>query len=468
MAVIAMLAAACSQWVEDWDDEELYADPNQPVEVSVDQLLTAVQVTSFFALEGQLARTAAIWTQQMSGTDRQFVGLGQFDFNNNDWGNEWFNMHGGGGLIDIRDIYAKAEAQERTHYAGIGKAWEVLMMSSYASLWGDLPYTEAANEDILEPAFDDQADIYADLHLLLDEAIADLSVTDGGTGPGGNDFIYGGDTDMWIEAAYTLKARLYMHWAEVDPANYTRALTAAQDGISSIDGNFQTAHSESTPEANGWFQFLNQRSGYVSSGHYLVEFLETKNDPRLEIYFEPAYYDTSWDSTVTPAVVDTIVPVYVGSNPGDANTAASTLNPDYHGAPEASLDVLTYEENQLIIAECEYEAGNEAAALAALNAVRSALETKWSLDAGTFPALTGLTGDALRSAILEEKYISLFLNHEVYNDYKRTCFPSDLTDYTWQGQDLPARLLYAQREHDTNSNTPDDPDNNDNDPDACP
>ncbi|UCH10604.1 MAG: SusD/RagB family nutrient-binding outer membrane lipoprotein [Fidelibacterota bacterium] len=452
MVVLAVLATACDQWVEDWDDDELYADPNQPVEVSIDQLMTAVQVSSFFFLEGQLSRTAAIWTQQMSGTDRQFIGLGQFDYNNQDWGNEWFLIHGGGGLIDIREIYAKAEAQDRSHYAGIGKIWEAVIIGMSASMWGDIPYTEAANPNIMEPVFDDMADIYADLHALLDEAIADLSVTDGGTGPGGNDFIYGGDTESWIDAAYTLKARLYMHWAEADPANYALALAAANNGISSLDGSFRTRHGESVPEATGWSQFLNQRSGYISGGGYLIRLLESLSDPRLNIYFANAA-DTN---------------IVIGSDPGDANTAASSLNPDYYGAPEWSFDVLSYEENQLIIAECENHAGNDAAALAALNNVRTALEEKWGLSAGTYPPLTGLTGDVLKDAILEEKYISLFLNMEVYNDYKRTCYPYDLTDYTWQGDDLPSRLLYAQREHDTNSNTPTDPTRNDNDPNACP
>ena len=73
--------------------------------------------------------------------------------------------------------------------------------------------------------------VYTDLLALLDKAIADLG--GGGTGPAGHDLVYGGSAAKWIEAAHTLKARIYLHQVEkLGNAQYTSALAEARKGIS--------------------------------------------------------------------------------------------------------------------------------------------------------------------------------------------------------------------------------------------
>ena len=51
------------------------SNPNSVAEASVDQLFTGIQVNSYFLSEGQIARLAAIWTQQMAGAASQFMGI---------------------------------------------------------------------------------------------------------------------------------------------------------------------------------------------------------------------------------------------------------------------------------------------------------------------------------------------------------------------------------------------------------
>ena len=66
---------------------------------------------------------------------------------------------------------------------------------------------------------------------------------------------------------------------------------------------------------------------------------------------------------------------------------------------------------------------------------------------------------------MEEKYIALFQNIEVWNDYKRTCFPNLAP--TVASLKIPARLPYDTNERQTNTNIPpaeDQPTRNDNDP----
>jgi hypothetical protein len=77
------------------------------------------------------------------------------------------------------------------------------------------------------------------------------------------------------------------------------------------------------------------------------------------------------------------------------------------------------------------------------------------------------TGPALLREIMTEKYITLFQNIEVWNDYKRTCLPALVP--AGGKSDVPGRFLYPTGERQTNPNVPNDPptQRNWNDPQSC-
>jgi Susd and RagB outer membrane lipoprotein len=61
--------------------------------------------------------------------------------------------------------------------------------------------------------------------------------------------------------------------------------------------------------------------------------------------------------------------------------------------------------------------------------------------------------------IILEKYVALFQNIEVWNDYKRTCFPrlTAVPDADFGhgfGDEIPGRLFYGSTELNANPNTP--------------
>jgi hypothetical protein len=112
---------------------------------------------------------------------------------------------------------------------------------------------------------------------------------------------------------------------------------------------------------------------------------------------------------------------------------------------------VTCAETQFIVAEAEARAGNPLAARTAANAAIACEEALHGLDLQEIPVLVG---NALLEAILREKYIALFLNYEVWNDYKRTCFPEVQTS---DGDAIPGRLLYGATERATNPRTDDNP-----------
>ena len=81
------------------------------------------------------------------------------------------------------------------------------------------------------------------------------------------------------------------------------------------------------------------------------------------------------------------------------------------------------------------------------------LEAKWAtwLNGANLPQYAGLTGDDLLETIMNEKYIALAQNPQIWNDWKRTGYP-ELT--TANNLELPRRFMYPDSEENTNENFP--------------
>jgi hypothetical protein len=303
-------------------------------------------------------------------------------------------------------------------------------MSFVADMYGRAPYSDAVKSDVLTPGLDEQVDIYAALQTLLDGAIADLGA---GTQAqvGSLDLSLGGNPQAWIRVARTLKARLYLHTAETNPQAYALALAQAQQGITSPAGDLAEYHSEGSLEENIWWQFIaRDRDSYMRPGQFLVELMKTRNDPRLPQYF--ALNDAGQFGGAAPGE---------GLDPNKhSNVSDERLRPDF---PQP---IITWAETQAIVAEAAYRTGNLGLARTALDALRS--------EFGLGAIGAGLAGTALLRAILDEKYIALFQNYEVYNDWKRTCYPNLTAASNAYGGNIPARFTYPVAERTTNPNVP--------------
>lgn len=425
VAGLAVGAGACTDFLS---GDKLDADPNRPTSAAAAQLFTAAQVNAYYIVNGHAARVLSMWMQQMAGTDRQYIGYDQYSITEGLFG-EYAGAYTGGGLVDLRKIQADADASGNRALAGIARVWEALIMSFVADMYGDAAYTEAVRADIATPALDPQMDIYAALQGVLDDAIADLSSGQGTVGA--LDLSLGGNTAAWARVARTLKARLYLHTAEVNQSAYASALAQAQQGINSAAGDLNEYHSSSSGEENIWWQFISRdRDSYMRPGKFLVDLMKARSDPRLSEYFE--LNDAGQ---------------YGGAAPGEgldpqkhSNLGSTRLDPAY------AQPIVTWAENQAIIAEAAYRTGNVGLARTALDALRASY--------GAGPIGASLSGAALLTKILEEKYIALFQNYEVYNDYKRTCYPNLTPSTQAAAGNIPARFTYPVAERSSNPNVP--------------
>jgi hypothetical protein len=418
---------------------KLTTDPNKQQETRTpDQYFVPIQANTWFLNEGQLARVSAIWHQQMAGVQRQFSSTDIYAQGESDLPTEWTSVYTGGGIIDARKLQAQVSALGDRRYLGIAKIYEAWLIGIAADMWGDVPYSEA-DGTVATPKLDKQMDVYAAIETLLTGAIADLTAGVG-AGPGSADLVYGGNASKWIDFAHTLKARYYLHQAEVTPADYALALAEAQLGIKK--GNDYTSYHSDTPaESNLWYQFdVVDRSGYMLAGEALVDTLKNRADPRLALYYAPNGSGQ-----------------YVGSKPGQNLDATASDLSDTRLDPAFRQPLVTWRENQLIIAEASSKTGNDAAALLALNAEKS--------DVGV--PTVALAGAPLYAEIMVEKWIEDFQKTEAMQDYNRSCFPVLIP---FAGKVIPGRVIYPDAERNSNPNIPDpsaQPARNQNDPNAC-
>jgi hypothetical protein len=480
--------------------DKLSQNPNLPTAASIQQLFVGVQAAQFAFQEGTAAMMMCQWVQACSGANGRFVQqAAQYVFNesSNIAANlaDWLLVYDGGGLVDIKQVEADATATGDSSWLGIAKVWEVLTIGTASDLWGDIPYSEAVSGKT-NPVLDDRFVLLGNLQTRLTEAIAELT-NGSGTGPAAADLVFGGDNAKWIRAAWTLKARYYMHTAEsLGTPAYTAAIAAAANGINDPTGASDLAsfHSQATSERNMWTQFQTS-SGFgtdLEGGKALIDILKARNDPRLAKYYCPATtaawkggtkfapnaaivdvngnmeqvtavaadstsgaVQPTWPTTTGATTVDNNVTwtnrglPYVGDDfntpPPPPVSQFNCLPPRF--AADARLPYVSYVENELILAEAYNQTGNDALALTHLNNARATVPLS---------TLVGITGAALLDSIMIEKYAGLFQNLESINDYRRTCIPAITPSHNTQGfSRVPGRLFYPQLERNVNTNIPD-------------
>ena len=413
---------------------ELNTDPNRPTPTSVNplQLFVGSQSNLWSELNSDPARLAAMFTQQLEGTNAQYTNI--YDYGISEATTNGFHtaLYAGGGLVDIREIERKTKESGDSLFYGIAQVTEAALIGTGADLFGDIVYSNAFQGK--NPAPDKQLAVYDAIQVKLDSAIAMMAKSVAGTagpsnsGPGAADLSYGGDAAEWTKLAYTLKARYYLHTAEVRGTTaYAAALAASTKGLTTVSDNFNAVFSGTPGHQNHWDKFVEvQRPGYISPNPAFISFLETRGDPRVDVYFN-----------------------------GDRDAINAALL-----APNYSQPLFTAYENLLIAAEAAYKTGNQALALQKLNEERAL----WAAQGISLPPVAA-AGSALLTAILTEKYIALFGNFETWNDYKRTCWPNVTPTVT--GGKVPGRLFYdiSERQTDTSLLPPDqEPTRNENDP----
>jgi starch-binding outer membrane protein, SusD/RagB family len=450
------------------------------------------QFTSqFVRFFGEYMQQTAGVSRQQAGYDLYNVGPGDVD---DPFSAMWAGLNeGGGGAGDARIIQTYAQAEHDSLFKGIAMVWEAMLIGEAAEIWGAVPYSQAFNPTAFPtPKYDDQITALHEVETTLDSALIYLNCTTndvkaGSTniGPTGDvasgvpraaEIIYAGRVPselkvVYAQVAHTLKARFYLGLEPVEGSSaYDSALSNAQQGIASPANDWNWYFNAAlTP--NGWYAFMGAR-GDINPGAAIVHLMKARilsgldiDNGRFGLYF--------LDGSGNPCVLSgaSLQPDQgcTGNRPG-----ANSVLPYGEGNSEFNMfnsygsfyaPGVTYTETQLIIAEAALETGQAALAQTALTTVRNT-ET---YGADVLDNIKNCTPECTFAAqppvpatlqnIIEEKYIDLFATPEVYNDYKRTCFPwlaaapaSPSSDVTRAA--IPGRLPYGLTSINADPNTP--------------
>ena len=125
-------------------------------------------------------------------------------------------------------ISVNKDKADKVNIVQIARIWKVFMFHRATDLFGDLPYTKAADGSGITPPYDSQEVIYKDMLNELKDAVSKLDPTKESTVLATNDIIYAGSTTMWKKFGNSLRLRLAMRLTEVDAA---LAKTNAEEAV---------------------------------------------------------------------------------------------------------------------------------------------------------------------------------------------------------------------------------------------
>lgn len=216
---------------------------------------------------------------------------------------------------------------------------QVYAYSLLVSTFGDIPYSQALQNDNLLPVYDKQAAIFADLLKRLDGDINGLDPK--GSCFGNSDIIYKGSVPAWIRFGNSLKLRLGLQLADNDPA---KARAVVESAVAHSGGVILTAADNArlkyltAPPNNNpvWADVVQGgRTDWVPA-NTIVDLMNSLQDPRRKPFF------TLKDGS------------YVGGKYGSANVygACSHINPAIT-APDFEALLFDNSEVSFLLAEAK-------------------------------------------------------------------------------------------------------------------
>jgi hypothetical protein len=214
---------------------------------------------------------------------------------------------------------------------------EIYTYSMLVSTYGNIPYSQAENRTIPFPAYDDAKTVYSALLTRLDTCIAGLNTT--GVSLGSSDQIYKGNVAKWLKFAATLKLKMAMTIADVDPATASKKVQeAVATGVFASNSDNATMTYDASAVGNSnpiWQALVNSGRHDFAPAAFLVNTMTGLNDPRV-----PLYFTTDPNGNYTGGIAGN----------GNSYTTLSTFSAAWLGVTYPS-DILDYAETQFLLAE---------------------------------------------------------------------------------------------------------------------
>lgn len=301
LSAIVLLSATSCSWLD------INSDPNKATSVEPEVLYNYAMASwaanrcsgdSYYPL-GFAAQTLS------TGGDQGWGNINVYDISPYSLGNTW-KMYFASSGANLKDAIRLAEASVpvKNNIAAQCKINFAHLIFNGTMLYGDIPFSEAWTPAIVSPKFDSQKDILEGLIKILDEAIAQIDLSDK-TVMTTYDLAYGGDLTKWIKYANSIKFRIAMVMVDKDPTKSTLIAQLLSEGkmIDSSAANYFFPFEKDGDRENPKFRMLkkytNQKNLEFFANKLVVDPLKERKDPRLSKYFDKGAKATEYIGTGT-------------------------------------------------------------------------------------------------------------------------------------------------------------------------
>jgi hypothetical protein len=258
-----------------------------------------------------------------------------YTFSANFINNTWVSLYVRAGA-NLKQAIKLSEGASPANNNAAAQCKVLLAMVLYdiTTTFGDVPYKEAWNENIIYPKFDDQKTVLEGTISILDEALAqfdDASPLKIGANNDGYDLFYQGDLAKWKRLAQSLKLRSLLTMVDKDPTKQAAIGTLISASmVNSAANNAQIAYQDITNKRNPKYAISLQYNNGVNfffATKPVTDIMDPTPafavaDPRLPKFFDKPAAATNYIGVVPGADGDDSV------NPRVAKTLHSPTAPE--------------------------------------------------------------------------------------------------------------------------------------------
>lgn len=446
---------------------DINENPNSPENVDIKEVLPSAQLAIGHVMGNNFQIFGGIWAQYWTQNpfSSQYKTIEQYAPSAADFDSPWRVCYSDA-LQDLSFVIKKGTEDNKPQYVACAKILQAYTYQVLTDNFGDIPFSEAlqGTEGITAPKYDSQQEVYDGIITLLNEGLALINVNTT-NGPTTDDLIFNGDMAMWQKFANTLKLRVYLRMAYVNPSK-------AQAGVASLAGasffeagedariNY-TSNPGGTNPLYSVFSEISFTQNLVAS-YTCLDSMYFNNDDRITVFYDtisgPDYnghLQGDYTDVSTPAASISFPHPNTGGNSDKAASASAPvkLMSDYESlflqAEAAARGWLGSGTEQSLYYEgivANYQSYGLTTAA-----------TYTASSHATYPSAGTLAQQI--EAIITQKYYSMCGNqcNEAWVEYRRTGYPSFLIESASSiigAGRMPNRMFYPTTELTRNPNVP--------------
>ena len=466
LAVIVVAASGCAKGSLEINS----VNPNAPSSVSPQYVLSAVLTTSAYNQFNYADFPANYYMGYWAIDAAINISSSELDYQTNtseytgNWDNQYTNM------INYQFIENESTDSLNYYYQAIARIMLAYHFGQLVDFYNNVPYTDALQGSAhAAPAYTNGSDVYTSCIHQLDSAIALINAAPlTANNPQKYDVMFGGNMQMWVLFANTVKLRMLMNLTETatGPAliqSELSGLTAASFLGAGQDATINPGYTNgSSAQQNPFWQL----AGYNTAGSpnefntilracsYAVNFYQSTNDPRDSLFY-------------APNSVDVVRGRAFGSqNTGEQNNVISGFGKGLLQSAEQPTYFLPAFESLFLQAEAAqrgYIPGNAVDYFQAgvSESFRVLGVPNYAAAAAAYTAQNdsrvnyNTSSNKLQTIILQKwAALNTYDGLEAWNDWRRLGIPTDIPLSVFNGTvapHIPYRILYPQSEYNYNS-----------------